>query len=165
MKKITERMKEIEGVLISIKPYWCSLIASGEKTLEIRKTRPLIDTPFRCYVYCTKEGMPLEIVGADGEKKVVNGTVFGSFICNGIEEISVPYPAFRHEMDESVQKRSCVEYRDLHGYAGHRTVYGWRISDFELSRAKVPLTCKHYGMNSPPQSWGYVRREQWKSGK
>lgn len=45
-------MKE---VLISIKPKWCELIASGKKTIEIRKTRPKIKTPFKCYIYCTKE--------------------------------------------------------------------------------------------------------------
>lgn len=30
----------MKAVLISIQPKWCELIASGEKTLEVRKTRP-----------------------------------------------------------------------------------------------------------------------------
>lgn len=42
-------------VMISIHPKWCGLIASGEKTVEIRRTRPKFDTPFMCYIYCTKE--------------------------------------------------------------------------------------------------------------
>ena len=41
-------------VLISIQPKWCELIANGKKTVEVRKTRPKIDTPFKCYIYCTK---------------------------------------------------------------------------------------------------------------
>lgn len=45
----------MKSVMISIKPKWCELIASGKKTIEIRKTRPKIDTPFKCYIYCTKE--------------------------------------------------------------------------------------------------------------
>ena len=44
----------MKSVLISIQPKWCELIASGKKTVEVRKTRPKIDTPFKCYIYCTK---------------------------------------------------------------------------------------------------------------
>ncbi len=39
---------------MSIKPKWCKLIASGEKTIEVRKTKPKLNTPFKCYIYCTK---------------------------------------------------------------------------------------------------------------
>lgn len=44
----------MKSVLISIRPKWCELIASGEKTIEVRKTRPKLEPPFRCYIYCTK---------------------------------------------------------------------------------------------------------------
>lgn len=44
----------MKSVLISIKPKWCELIANGKKTIEVRKTRPKIKTPFKCYIYCTK---------------------------------------------------------------------------------------------------------------
>lgn len=43
-----------KAVLISIQPKWCELIASGKKTVEVRKTRPKLDTPFKVYIYCTK---------------------------------------------------------------------------------------------------------------
>lgn len=43
-------MKE---VLISIQPKWCELIANGTKTVEVRKTKPKLNTPFKCYIYCT----------------------------------------------------------------------------------------------------------------
>lgn len=42
-----------KSVLISIRPEWCELIVSGEKTIEVRKTRPKLDMPFKCYIYCT----------------------------------------------------------------------------------------------------------------
>lgn len=42
-----------KAVLISIQPKWCELIASGRKTLEVRKNRPKLETPFKCYIYCT----------------------------------------------------------------------------------------------------------------
>lgn len=44
----------MKSVLISIQPKWCELIANGEKTVEVRKTKPKIDTPFKVYIYCTK---------------------------------------------------------------------------------------------------------------
>ena len=44
----------MRAVLISIRPKWCELIASGKKTIEVRKTAPKINTPFKCYTYCTK---------------------------------------------------------------------------------------------------------------
>lgn len=44
----------MKAVLISIKPKWCELIASGKKTVEIRKTKPKLETPFKVYIYCTK---------------------------------------------------------------------------------------------------------------
>lgn len=46
----------MKSVLISIKPKWCELIASGKKTVEVRKTRPKIETPFKCYIYQTVGG-------------------------------------------------------------------------------------------------------------
>lgn len=44
----------MKSVLISIRPEWCDKIASGEKTIEIRKNKPTIELPFKCYIYCTK---------------------------------------------------------------------------------------------------------------
>ena len=44
----------MKSILISIQPKWCELIASGKKTIEVRKTRPKIDVPFKVYIYCTK---------------------------------------------------------------------------------------------------------------
>ena len=44
----------MKSVLISIQPKWVNKIASGEKTIEVRKTRPKLETPFKCYIYCTE---------------------------------------------------------------------------------------------------------------
>lgn len=45
----------MKSILQSIKPQYCELIASGKKTIEIRKTRPKLDVPFKVYIYCTKD--------------------------------------------------------------------------------------------------------------
>ena len=44
----------MKAVMLSIKPKWCELIASGKKTIEVCKTKPKLETPFKCYIYCTK---------------------------------------------------------------------------------------------------------------
>lgn len=66
----------MKSVLISIRPKWCEIISTGEKTVEMRKTRPNIQTPFKCYIYCTKRKMVTcsEVNG--------NGKVIGEFICD-----------------------------------------------------------------------------------
>ena len=42
-----------KAVMLSIRPKWAEKIANGEKTIEVRKTRPKLHTPFKCYIYCT----------------------------------------------------------------------------------------------------------------
>lgn len=49
----------MRSVLLSIHPKWCELIASGKKTIEIRKTRPKLEPPFKCYIYCTNKNLIL----------------------------------------------------------------------------------------------------------
>lgn len=43
-----------KAILMSIRPEWCDLILQGKKTVEVRKTRPKMKTPFKVYIYCTK---------------------------------------------------------------------------------------------------------------
>ena len=95
----------MKSVLISIQPKWCELIANGSKTIEIRKTKPKIKTPFKCYIYCTNT-KPYLVWGdvfrgnwetefthlsgynrRDAEKiwDVFNGKVIGEFVCDDIK--------------------------------------------------------------------------------
>lgn len=93
-----------KAVLISIRPKWCEKIISGEKTIEVRKTRPKMDTPFKCYIYCTQSADMLWIWKererslhpdkiADVFKAVKcggvyrgNGKIIGEFVCDDIFE-------------------------------------------------------------------------------
>lgn len=40
--------------MLSIKPKWCELIASGRKTIEVRKSKPKLEASFKCYIYHTE---------------------------------------------------------------------------------------------------------------
>lgn len=57
-----------KAVMISIRPKWCEKIAGGEKTIEIRKTRPKLETPFKCYIYCTQARERLITILKDGDE-------------------------------------------------------------------------------------------------
>ena len=37
-----------KAVLISIRPEWVEKIANERKTIEVRKTKPYLGTPFKC---------------------------------------------------------------------------------------------------------------------
>lgn len=92
------------AVLISIRPEWCEKIINGRKTIEVRKTRPKMDTPFKCYIYCTQSADMLWILKererslhpdkiADVFKAAKcggayrgNGKVIGEFVCDDIFE-------------------------------------------------------------------------------
>ena len=44
-----------KAILKSESPKRCEQIAKGECTILLSKTAPKLETPFKCYIYCTKE--------------------------------------------------------------------------------------------------------------
>ena len=118
----------MKAVLISIQPKWCELIASGKKTIEVRKTRPKIETPFKCYIYETKarSDMPT-FVDEDGHVIYTGrGQVIGEFICNGI----ITDKTFGR--DEMFNNCACMSEADAVDYCHNKEVYGWHISDLKI---------------------------------
>ena len=84
----------MKSVLLSIKPEYCFRIVSGKKTVEIRQNRPTIDTPFKCYIYCTKNKTThdlLELHTDDGKIKKMNGKVIGEFVCDKISTYAIEW--------------------------------------------------------------------------
>ena len=85
----------MKSVLISIKPKWCDLILSGEKTVEVRKTKPKVEPPFKCYIYCTKDKNISFWTGkcysyADDRSHNLfdicgSGKVIGEFVCDRVQ--------------------------------------------------------------------------------
>lgn len=102
-----QEVKPQKAVLISIQPKWCEKIAAGKKTVEVRKTMPKLETPFKCYIYCTNK-KPFLVWGdvfrgnweteittvhgysrkdADAKWGIFNGRILGEFVCDNIFEI------------------------------------------------------------------------------
>lgn len=166
----------MKSVLISIQPKWCELIASGKKTVEVRKTKPKLETPFKVYIYCTK---PFYRKGDGCFQGKYCGKVIGEFVCDEIECFTTDYRANK-EQTERISKLSCVSWLGMAEYEiNSHCLYGWHISNLviydkprELSEFKkhnrtcyydhlglaTPKCkdCKDCQVTKPPQSWCYV---------
>lgn len=124
----------MKSVLISIRPKWCELIASGEKTIEVRKTRPKIECPVKCYIYeCNwKENTKWSF-----RHKGRLGKVIGEFVCDRIdrynEEITSASSTENfcgwNDFDLDL---ACIHPDDLEKYASGKELYGWHISDLKI---------------------------------
>ena len=142
----------MKSVLISIQPKWCELIASGKKTIEVRKTQPNIETPFRVYMYQTQD-----------VKKVV-----GYFVCDKVYDI---VPQYNTE-DSSIhygcgwkpgEEAACLSFAEMAGYLQGKPGYGWHISDLVIF--EKPKELREFSkcgfdriapVKTPPMSWMFV---------
>ena len=113
-----------KAVLISIRPEWCRLIASGKKTIEVRKTKPNAILPLKCYIYQT--------LPKHGDWNESDGHVIGEFICHNIYRLDIPFPAYWDQVDKKTLDAACLTYAEAHNYLGHRSGYAWRISDLVI---------------------------------
>ena len=166
----------MKSVLLSIQPQWCELIASGKKTIEVRKTRPKIETPFKCYIYCLKGKTFLyknpnngELFldsnggyrGGDYEDRFLTGKVIGSFVCDKVYKI-VPdgeYYSNGYDIDDDMLSETCLGRGYLTGYGLGYTLYGWHISDLKIYDKPRELG-EFFDRKGEPikrafQSWGY----------
>ena len=148
-----------KAVLLSIRPKWCEKIISGEKTIEVRKTRPKLNPPFKCCIY-----------------KCGNGKIIGEFLCDQIIEDRT----YGH--NEEFYRAACMSAYDVAAYAMQSPMYGWHISNLKIYDTPHELddfrrvckndwwceSCAMYSeyngtcgngslqIRRPPQSWCYV---------
>jgi predicted transcriptional regulator len=145
-----------KAVLISIRPMWSQKIMSGQKTIEVRKTRPKMNPPFKCYIYCTKPEEKLLTIMKDGdenygetyhgkpvfiktEKAPTTGLwdkrqkVIGEFICDAITRVNIC--GFWDDSGKQLENRlkeTCLTSEELCGYLGTQVGYGLHISDLKI---------------------------------
>lgn len=162
-----------KAVMISIQPKWCELIANGKKTVEVRKTRPKLETPFKVYIYETNWVDNTYWVNRHKGKL---GKVIGYFVCENIERFQT-YP--REEQTKRVASQSCMTVGSLMEYQFYAPcLYAWHISSLVIYDKPKKLSEFHkagyqetkentYGWTAeeekswqikrPPQSWCYVQ--------
>lgn len=148
-----------KAVLMSINPKWVELILNGKKTIEVRKTAPKLETPFKCYIYCTKQGK-MFFHGGIGEKQVLfrnpdtnkikfdysfelmfcknvtennflSGKVVAEFTCDEIEHYD--YSTIDGvDIDEDILVETRLSWEEINLYANGKVLYGWHISDLKI---------------------------------
>ncbi len=145
----------MKSVLISIQPKWCELIASGKKTVEVRKTKPKLETPFKVYIYCTntktmgdfilcKSEENAKLFGYNTAKGInkgfakcedinLNGKVIGEFVCDYIGYVR----NYGDMVDAYDCKASCLSANEIIEYAKDKDgnfvyTYGWHISNLVI---------------------------------
>lgn len=128
-----------KAVLISIKPYWCELIAGGRKTIEVRKTKPKLEPPFKCYIYCTKPSFPHEDylvfdAGTNQIKAFYGGTkVIGEFVCDKVLDLHISCSDPSALVTHYEVPGTCLTDVEIMDYLGNgKTGYGWHISDLVI---------------------------------
>ena len=158
----------MKSVLISIQPRWCELIASGKKTVEIRKTAPKLEPPFKVYIYCTNK-KPFLVWGdvfdggsfnnefthlsgynrkaAEEIWEVFNGNVMGEFVCDEIKKGVLTVSQYVDSVNIG-SKETCLTIDEIKAYLGMKHVdvkgqhdfYGWHISNLVIYECPKPLT-------------------------
>lgn len=116
----------MKAVLISIKPKWCDLIRRGRKTVEVRKTCPKLEVPFKVYIYETMDG---------GRG---SGLVFGEFVCNGFDVFRPIGKGISIKRFPALYE-SCLTLDEIVKYAQGEPVYGWQISQLKLYEEPLKL--------------------------
>ena len=137
-----------KAVLISIRPKWVLKIASGEKTIEVRKTKPKLDTPFKCYIYCTKDKHLAFMQNQTGTNLIAcmdvdaaipvggaigNGKVIGEFTCERIALIAYDGGELSSTTNAAFSPATCLTQSEIITYIGDKgRCYGWHISDLRI---------------------------------
>lgn len=150
----------MKSILQSIKPQYCELIASGKKTIEVRKTRPKLDVPFKVYIYCTKDKLLTKshnngnIYLSENKYKsalekagnvTLSGKVIGEYVCNDIDQI-VHAGTTNQNIDlcfcengwnytpliAEFYRKSCLTHSELEEYSKGGDIYAWHISDLKI---------------------------------
>lgn len=170
----------MKAILMSIKPKWCEKIFSGEKTVDVRKLAPKLETPYKVYMYCTKRGRPLVwwtpcapyadvrlaqtlgySFGEAGEvSEAFNGKVVGEFVCDEKHDIQFTGASYTINNDRSltngIARQSCLQFDDMFSYLGVKGGAALHIAN--PKRYDTPKELSEFSR------YGYQRIERVESG-
>ena len=135
----------MKAVLMSIRPNRLKFIWAGIKTVEVRKTRPTLETPFKAYIYCTgHEGWIIKSP-KDGVQKM-DSRVIGEFTCEKIDVLThvgamggnepaklyIETPDLQYEYADELLRAACLTEAEIEKYLRGGDGYGWHISSLKI---------------------------------
>lgn len=144
--------RPLTDILISIKPKWCKLIEEGTKVIEVRRSKPQVELPVDCYIYCSSS-----VTASSREyAKKKSKRVVGKFTCSQIEV----YKPFLYDgclVPTREAYGSCLAEKDIKSYSdnGRHWLYLWHIENLEIF--DEPKELSEFSLARPPQSFCYLR--------
>ena len=150
-----------KAVLLSTNPVWCDKMCTAighdekfnliyEKMVEIRKTRPKLETPFKVYIYCTLQGSNeffQSLKNRLGEYEALSkwnrekwglkkGKVIGEFVCDSIRKISCTNNNegvwLKSTAGEFILGMSALTHDEISSYLEISSGYAWHISNLVI---------------------------------
>lgn len=132
----------MKSVLLSTRPKWCEKICHEigtdkdgksiyEKSIEVRKTKPSIPTPFKVLIYQTKSRNNA-IYKQYKVDDLRSGKVIGEFICDKVDEYTFSHYEAEYRVTHVEQKEMCLNQPELIRYGKGKTLYGWHITDLKI---------------------------------
>jgi hypothetical protein len=130
------------------------------KTVEVRKTRPKLETPFKVYIYCTGHDSWVMKLPKAGVKKM-DSRVIGEFTCDKIYklvhvgtmmDINILTLDGWYKPADALLQAACLTEAQAEKYLKGGDGYGWHISDLKIWDEPVRLKdfwaiqpCTHRG--------------------
>lgn len=148
------------AVMINLSHSDCNHILLGEQIAFLKKTKPILATPFKVYVRCNMEDLPthvtndkLETVSVYEEHpEIINGLVVVEFVCKDIVKVT---DTISHYEVQGFGNRSLSEIleKDVYGIFSWNRVnrmlsengaYAWYVSELKVydTPKKVNDFCK-----------------------
>lgn len=141
----------MKSVLTSVKPMQCELMARGAQTVMIKKTRPKMKAPFKCYIYCSEPKKKLDWglcldegrVGLLSKSNypladrydltILSGKVIGEVVCDKIIRFKVFEDDRVQFWNFAEMERSGLTYEEIAEYVGCNNFgYAWHMSDLVI---------------------------------
>lgn len=155
MSKLWARDREVDmkSIMLSVQPKMVAKILNGEKTIEIRKTKPNCELPVKVYIYFTKGKPYLQDVrnvkifncawalfDTDDVKNWdnnINGQVVAEFTLNKIDtydDDTIHTFSSEHyaNWNDFQLNKACIHEEDFENYANDKWLYGWHITDLKI---------------------------------
>lgn len=152
----------MRAVMLSVRPEWCDLILHGQKTIELRKSRPVMmgESRFKVYIYCTS-GENIWLTSMPGHKYMqINERIVGTFVCDKItrlthigknKELCVVGNNFQYEPPDELLRAACLSRATAEEYLKNRDGFGWHISNLKIFSPPVKMK-DFWGLKPCPHS-------------
>lgn len=142
----------MKSIMISIQPQWVEKILKGEKTIEIRKTKPSCDLPVKVYIYETKSKFRKGYYNNLDHKihyyeDFGKGKVVAEFTLNQVDTIEICDPCVLRNGEQQdwhwFKSNACLDSEEMMSYIGYgddhdgwgseyAKGYAWHIDDLKI---------------------------------